>query len=76
MANAIIQAIESGFSVLESLATNFLTAFTTLFWDATANNGAGALTTFGNYSLIMLSISICFAVLMLAFSVLRSNTGV
>ena len=75
MASAIIAAIQSGFSLLGDLAQNFLTAFTTLFWDATANTGAGALTTFGNFALIMLSISIVFSVLMLAFNVLRSNTG-
>lgn len=76
MASEIINAIKSGFSLIGDLAENFLTAFTTLFWDATANSGAGALTTFGTWSLIMLSIAICFAVIMLAFNVLRSNTGV
>ena len=76
MATAIIEAIKSGFGLLGDLAENFLTAFSTLFWDATANSGAGALTTFGNWSLIMLSIAIVFSVLMLAFNVLRSNTGV
>ena len=76
MANAMIAAIESGFSLLGNLAQNFLTAFTTLFWDATANSGAGELTTFGNWSLIMLSVAIIFSVLMLAFNLIRSNTGV
>ena len=76
MASAMIEAIKSGFSLLGELAQNFLTAFTTLFWDATANSGAGALTTFGNWSLIMLSVAIVFAVLMLAFNLIRSNTGV
>ena len=72
----MIEAIQSGFSLLGALAQNFLTAFTTLFWDATANSGAGSLTIFGNWTLIMLSISIVFAVLMLAFNLIRSNTGV
>lgn len=76
MGAAIIEAIQSGFSLIGDLAQNFLTAFTTLFWDATANSGAGALTTFGTWSLIMLSIAIVFSVIMLAFNVLRSNTGV
>lgn len=76
MAQQMITAIESGFSLLGELAGNFGTAFTTLFWDATANSGAGALTTFGNWSLIMLSVAIVFAVLMLAFNLIRSNTGV
>lgn len=76
MGAATIEAIRSGFSLIGDLAQNFLTAFTTLFWDATANSGAGALTTFGTWSLIMLSIAIVFSVIMLAFNVLRSNTGV
>lgn len=76
MGEAIINAIKSGFSLIGELAQNFLTAFTTLFWDATANSGAGALTTFGTWSLIMLSVAIVFSVIMLAFNVLRSNTGV
>lgn len=76
MASAIISAIESGFDLLSSLAENFLSAFTTLFWDATANSGAGQLTVFANFSLIMLSVSIVFAVLALAFNMIRSNTGV
>lgn len=76
MGTEIINAIKSGFSLIGDLAENFLTAFTTLFWDATANSGAGALTTFGTWSLIMLSIAICFAVVMLAFRLLGSNTGV
>ena len=76
MGTAIIDAIKSAFSLIGDLASNFLTAFSTLFWDATANNGTGALTTFGTWSLIMLGIAIVFAVLSLAFGVLRSNTGV
>lgn len=76
MGAEIINAIKSGFTLIGDLAENFLTAFTTLFWDSTANQGAGALTTFGTWSLIMLSIAICFSVIMLAFNVLRSNTGV
>lgn len=76
MGTQIIDALKSGFTLVEDLAENFLNAFTTLFWDATANSGAGALTTFGNWSLIMLSIAIVFAVLTLALNLLRSNTGV
>ena len=76
MGTEIINALKSGFSLIGDLAENFLDAFTTLFWDATANSGAGALTTFGTWSLIMLSIAIVFAVLSLAMGILRSNTGV
>lgn len=76
MGTAIVDAIKSAFGLLGDLAENFLTAFSTLFWDATANSGAGALTVFGNWSLIMLGISVIFAVLMLCLNLLRSNTGV
>lgn len=76
MGSAIINAIQSGLGLMSDLAQEFLTGFTTLFWDATANSGAGALTVFGNYSLIMLGIAITFSVIALVFNVLRSNTGV
>ena len=76
MGTAIVDALKTGFSLIGDLAENFLDAFSTLIWDATANSGAGALTTFGNWALIMLSIAIVFAVISLAFGVLRSNTGV
>lgn len=76
MGSAIIDAIKSGLGLMGDLASEFLTGFTTLFWDATANSGAGALTVFGTYSLVMLGIAITFAVISLVFNVLRSNTGV
>lgn len=76
MGSAIIEAIKSGLGLMQDLAEEFLDGFSTLFWDATANSGAGALTTFGTYSLIMLGIAITFSVIALVFNVLRSNTGV
>lgn len=76
MGAAIINAIKSGLGLMGDLASEFLDGFGTLFWDATANEGAGALTTFGTYSLVMLGIAITFAVISLVFGVLRSNTGV
>ena len=76
MGTAIVDAIKTGFTLIGDLAEMFLTGFSTLFWDATANSGAGALTVFGNWSLIMLSIAIVFSVVALVFNVLRSNTGV
>lgn len=76
MGQAIIDAIKSGLGLMSDLAGEFLDGFQTLFWDATANQGAGALTTFGTYSLIMLGIAITFSVIALVFNVLRSNTGV
>ena len=76
MGSAIIDAIKAGLGLIGDLASEFLTGFTTLFWDGTANSGSGALTTFGLYSLIMLGIAITFSVIKLCFNVLRSNTGV
>ena len=75
MGQAIIDAIKSGLGLIADLASEFLNGFSTLFWDATANSGAGALTTFGMFSLIMLGIGITFAVIKLVLNILRSNTG-
>lgn len=75
MGNAIIDAIKSGLGLIGDLASEFLEGFTTLFWDATANQGAGALTTFGNYALIMLGIAITFAVISLVLNLFRGSTG-
>lgn len=76
MGSEIINAIKSAFSLIGDLASTFLDGFTTLFWDATANSGAGALTVFGQYSLIMLSVAIVFSVIALCLNLLRNNTGV
>lgn len=75
MGQAIIDAIKSGLGLIADLASEFLNGFTTLFWDATANSGSGALTTFGMFSLIMLGIGITFAIIKLVLNILRSNTG-
>lgn len=75
MGNAIIDAIKSGLGLIGDLASEFLEGFTTLFWDATANSGSGALTTFGNYALIMLGIAITFAVISLVLNLFRGSTG-
>lgn len=76
MGTQILDAIKSGLGLMSDLAGEFLTGFSTLFWDATANSGAGALTVFGSYSLIMLGIAITFSVISLVFNVIRANTGV
>lgn len=76
MGSAIIDAIKSGLGLMSDLANEFLTGFGTLFWDSTANSGAGALTSFGTFALIMLGISITFAVVALVLNVLRANTGI
>ena len=75
MGNAIIQAITSGLGLIGSLCSEFLDGFTALFWDSTANTGAGALTTFGLFAMIMLGVSITFAVVKLVLNLIRSNTG-
>lgn len=76
MGSAIIQAIKDGLGLIADLAGEFLSGFTTLFWDATANSGNGALTTFGTYSLVFLGVAITMAVIKLCLNILRSNTGV
>lgn len=75
MGSAIIDAIKSGLGLIGDLASEFLTGFQTLFWDATANQGAGALTTFGSFALVMLGVSITFAVIALVLNLVRGNTG-
>lgn len=76
MGAAIIDAIKSGLGLIGDLATEFLDGFTALFWDATANSGAGALTTFGTYAMIMLGIAVTFAVIGLVLNLFRGSTGV
>lgn len=75
MGAAIIDAIKSGLGLIGDLASEFLEGFTTLFWDATANSGAGALTTFGTYALVMLGIAVTFAVISLVLNIFRGSTG-
>ncbi len=75
MGSAIIDAIKSGLGLMQSIANELLNGFSTLFWDAAANDGAGALTTLGNFALVFLGISITFAVVKLALNLIRSNTG-
>lgn len=75
MGSAIIQAIKDGLGLIGDLAAEFLSGFSALFWDATANSGAGGLTTFGTFALVMLGVSITFAVIKLCLNVIRGNTG-
>lgn len=76
MGAAILDAIRSALSLVSDLASNFLTGFTTLFWDATANSGAGALTTLGTFALIFLGIAITFGMIRLAMNLIGKNTGI
>lgn len=75
MGAAIINAIKSGLGLIGDLASEFLNGFSTLFWDSTANQGAGSLTNFGTFSLVMLGVSVTFAVITLVMRVIRGNTG-
>ncbi len=75
MGAAIINAIKSGLGLIGDLAGEFLNGFSTLFWDSTANQGAGNLTDFGTFSLVMLGVSVTFAVITLVMRVIRGNTG-
>lgn len=75
MGSAIIQAIKDGLGLISDLAGEFLSGFTALFWDATANSGSGGLTTFGTFALVMLGISVTFAVIKLVLNVIRGSTG-
>ena len=75
MGSAIIDAIKSGLGLIGDLASEFLTGFSTLFWDSTLNSGAGGLTTFGTFALVMLGVAITMAVVSLVLNIIRGNTG-
>ena len=75
MGAEIINAIKSGLGLIADLASEFLTGFTTLFWDPTLNTGAGGLTAFGTFALVMLGVSVSFAIVKLVLNIVRSNTG-
>lgn len=75
MGSQIIEAITSGLGLIGDLAKEFLDGFTALFW-TTTGEGAGALTTFGMFALIMLGVSVSFAVIRLVLNIIRGNTGV
>ena len=75
MGAAIIAAITSGLGLISDLASEFLSGFTALFWDSTANTGAGGLTVFGTFALVMLGVAITMAVVSLVLNIIRGNTG-
>lgn len=75
MGAAIIDAIKSGLGLIADLAGEFLNGFSELFWDSTANSGAGALSVFGTFALVMLGVAVSFAVVKLVLNIVRSNTG-
>ena len=73
--NTIVDSITAGLGLMNPISNEFLTGFSTLFWDVTANSGAGGLTTFGNFALIFMGVSITFAVVKLALNLIRGKTG-
>lgn len=75
MGTQIINAIKSGLGLIGDLASEFLTGFETLVWDASASQGAGALTSIGVFAFVMLGISVSFAVIKLVLNLIRGNTG-
>lgn len=75
MGSAIIDAIKGGLGLMGDITKEFMNGFSALFWDSTASSGAGALTSFGIFSLTMLGIGITFSVVKLVLNILRSNTG-
>lgn len=75
MGSAIINAIKSGLGLIADLAGEFMNGFSTLFWDSTANSGAGGLTDFATFALIMLGVAVSFAIVKLVLNIIRSNTG-
>lgn len=76
MGAQILDAIRSGLGLIGDLAGEFLEGFTTLFWDASAGSGTGALTVFGVFALVMLGVAASFAIIRLVMSLIRGNTGV
>lgn len=76
MGEAIISAITSGLGLIGNLASEFLEGFTTLFWVPATSGTGGNLTAFGTFALIMLGVSVSFAVVKLVFNLIRSNTGI
>lgn len=76
MGAAIVDAIESGLGVIESLATEFLNGFNKLIWNPTGGtNSTGALTTLGTFAFVILGVAVSFSVIRLVMSLVRSNTG-
>lgn len=77
MGAQIIEAISSGLGLIQDLAEEFLSGFTTLVWvPPTGSETAGHLTAVGTFAFVMLGVSVSFAVIKLVLNLLRGNTGV
>lgn len=71
MGDTIIGSIASGLGLIPNIANEFLVGFSTIFY----NSETQQLTTFAIFTLILLGISISFAVIKLVLNIVRSNTG-
>lgn len=71
MGEQIIDTITSGLGLIGDLAQEFLTGFSKILWDAEHTK----LTDFALFSLIMLGVTVSFAVIKLVLNIVRSNTG-
>ena len=67
----IISSITSGLGLIGDITTNFKNGFSALIWNSEKNT----LTTFGNFALIFLGVSITFAIIKLCLNLIRSKTG-
>jgi len=72
----IIAAITSGLGLITSIGGEFMSGFEVLVWDASANSGAGDLTSFGNFAFVLVGVAVSFSVIKLILNLLRGNTGV
>lgn len=73
--DSVVEGITDGIGLLSPITNEFLNSFTAIFWDSTANDGEGALTTFSSFALTFLGVSITFAVVKLALNLIRGKTG-
>ena len=67
--SGIIDTISDGLGLMEDIASEFLTGFTTLFWKD------NQLTIFGQFALIFMGISITFSIIKLCLNLIRGKTG-
>ena len=65
----IITSIGSGLGLIGHLTNEFLTGFTNLFWQNES------LTSFGGFALVMLGVSVSFAVIKLVLFIIRNKSG-
>ena len=65
----IIGSIASGLGLIGHLTNEFLTGFTNLFWQNES------LTSFGGFALVMLGVSVSFAVVKLVLFIIRNKSG-